>query len=325
MKNLVLGFVKNYTFEQLRPFVVSLRMSGFTDDVVFLYSDLDASTIKSLSEYGVILVPCGKWQAKWPAVVSSFPRIIQRAYKSKFNPISASSNHYGSLVNILSRRIKGSNYELKSKITANTWENIYCIRFALYYLFLINNREHYASVMLTDVRDVIFQRNPFDFDFGDNLCCFLEDSRIPISKCAFNSNWLLKGFGAETLEALGVKAISCSGINIGSYEAILEYLQVMLDHMLKLKSKHDKGIDQGVHNYILHNRYLKNVRVFENENGPVLTMGHTVDLPHRFNSEGFIVNQNDTVVNVLHQYDRHIENGTLKLIYDKGRLKLATI
>ena len=102
----------------------------------------------------------------------------------------------------------------------------------------------------------------------------------------------------------------------------MEYLELMVDQLLRLKS-HPNGMDQGVHNYLLYKQQLKNVRIFQNRLGPVFTMGKTVDLPTAFDDQGFVLNQDGSIANVLHQYDRHIKLDKLKLDEQGDAVKLT--
>ena len=199
--------------------------------------------------------------------------------------------------------------------------NVYCVRYPLYYLYLSEHRGKYDKVLLADVRDVLFQRDPFDFEWKAELNCFLEDDRQLIKDCPYNSNWLRNGFGEETLNALGDNVTSCSGVTVGTYDAIMHYLELMIDEMVRLKS-HPAGIDQGVHNYLIYKGKLNGARLFPNGSGPILTMGKTVDLPTPIDKEGMALNNDGTVVNVLHQYDRHIEHGKLALDESDGVIRV---
>ncbi|MBC8032313.1 MAG: hypothetical protein H7Z16_19675 [Pyrinomonadaceae bacterium] len=323
MKNLVLGLVKGYTFEQIYPFVASLRATDYTGDICLFYSDLDASAVNSLREYDVELIPF-----TMGTVNLGFKRVyifslLQRIYHTPLGRLFPLHRFFAGLVNVAASTSKsGEEYLAKCRLAVKSF-NVYCVRFPLYYLYLAQNRGRYAKVMLTDVRDVIFQRDPFDFEFGTELCVFMEDDRQKMQDCPSNSLWLKTGFGEDVLREIGHEIPSCSGTTIGGYQAIMQYLELMIDHMLPLKS-HPSGMDQGVHNYLLYKQRLKSVRVFQNRLGPVFTLGKTVDLPTAFDDEGFVLNQDGSVAHVLHQYDRHIERGKLKLDARGGAIRLTT-
>ena len=321
MKNLVMGLVKGYQYEQIRPFVASLRATGYSGDICLLYSDLEDGAVESLREFGVDLVPftLGSTNLVLRKVYNF--ALLNRIYRSPLNYLYPMHRLFATLVDKISSSEKGNEQIARSRIAAKTF-NVYCVRFPLYYLYLAGKRDQYARIMLSDVRDVIFQRDPFDFEFADELCVFLEDDRQKMGECPYNSLWIRTGFGDNVLSEIGNEIASCSGVTIGSYEAIMEYLELMVDQMVRLKA-HPSGMDQGVHNYLLYTRQLKNARVFHNLLGPVFTMGKTVDLETSFDDEGFVLNKDRSVAHVLHQYDRHIETGKLKLEQQGETSKLS--
>jgi hypothetical protein len=315
MKNLVMGLVKGYSFEQLRPFVASLRETGYDGDICLFYADTDERTLAALREYNVELVPF-----KYERLNLVFKRAYPYAIMNRLLKLPLANRLYAGLVGLAAATRGGDRNSARYGI-GTRFLNIYCVRFPLYYVHLARRAGRYANVLISDVRDVIFQRDPFDFDLGDELCVFLEDPREHIRDCRFNTNWLMRGFGPAALEEVGDNIVSCSGVTLGSYRAMMHYLEVMNEHLLLLKS-HPNGMDQGVHNYVLYKQRLKGVRVFENGRGPVLTMGKTTDLPTRFDDRGRVLNDDGTVPGVLHQYDRHIELDRLALDESGGSVRL---
>jgi hypothetical protein len=306
MKNLVMGLVKGYSFEQLRPFVASLRETGYDGDICLFYADTDERTLASLREYGVELVPF-----KYKPLNLLFKRVYPYAIMNRLLKLPQFNELFAGLVGLAASARGGDRNVARYRIAAR-FLNVYCIRFPLYYVHLARSAGKYANVLISDVRDVIFQRDPFDFDLGDEVCVFLEDGRDRIRDCRYNTNWLRLGFGDGAVEEVGDNLVSCSGVTLGSYRAMMHYLEVMNEHLLRLKS-HPNGMDQGVHNYVLYKQCLKGVRVFANGRGPVLTMGKTADMPTRFDETGRVLNDDGTVPSVLHQYDRHIKLGRLTL------------
>ena len=69
-----------------------------------------------------------------------------------------------------------NNHKLPKKCSSEMSPN--CSRYVMYYLYLLKNKQKYSKIMLADVRDVIFQLNPFDFDFNKKLYFFLEERKM---------------------------------------------------------------------------------------------------------------------------------------------------
>jgi hypothetical protein len=159
--------------------------------------------------------------------------------------------------------------------------------------------------MLTDVRDVIFQSDPFNFRIGDKLCCFAEREGATLGQSPLNSEWLERAFGTDTLDQLRDKSIVCSGITIGQSNLVLAYSAKMVDLFLSAHGWQGAtpGLDQAVHNYLIYKGLLPAIEVYPNDAGPVFTLA--IEKSVSVNGSGRIVNKRGMVPNVVHQYDRH--------------------
>lgn len=62
-KDLIIGGASNYSWDQLKYWVNSIRKSGFTGDVAIVGTNMNAATIKKLTDEGVILSLYGKQNA----------------------------------------------------------------------------------------------------------------------------------------------------------------------------------------------------------------------------------------------------------------------
>lgn len=180
----------------------------------------------------------------------------------------------------------------------------------------INSRRYFAyrailsrlgtsvdAALLTDTRDVFFQRDPRTIPIEGSLLVFLEDASKTIATCPHNSNWIKGAYGAEGLARLGNFPISCSGITLGSREAMERYLLAMTEELARLPFK-PGGMDQGAHNKLLRDGSLPDAIHLANETGPVLTMGY-LSVPVAFDEQGDVVVAAGHVPAILHQYDRH--------------------
>jgi hypothetical protein len=164
--------------------------------------------------------------------------------------------------------------------------------------------------MLTDVRDVLMQRDPFAFPFPNALCCALENPRITIGQCPWNSGWVKSLFGRRVLEQMVDERITCSGVMFGPRSAIVEYLELMTEFLaspLKARNVGSGGLDQGVLNYLIWTRALEGIHLFEHGEGPVLHMAWMPGGEVRRNQSGQVLSRDGEPIHVLHQYDRHPE------------------
>lgn len=187
--------------------------------------------------------------------------------------------------------------------------NAALMRFLFYYDFLMSQLaagRAYAKVLMSDVTDVVFQLNPFGLATPDRLTVFSEGG-VTIGECYHNSLWIKSAFGDEALERLGGKEIFCSGTTMGPTLAVLEYLlKVMLGATNADPASFPlAGIDQGIHNYLIHEGWLPNCQ--RSANGEIiLTMYYYLYEAKVFytDPQGRLCDSSGRVMPVLHQYNR---------------------
>lgn len=177
------------------------------------------------------------------------------------------------------------------------------LRYFLYQEYLNSCEREFDRIMISDVRDVIFQRNPFSFPWSTGLNIALEDSRIPIGSCPYNAHWIRQHLGETALSDIKNKTISCSGTTVGDSAAMLDYLAKMTDNLISFEGgERMAGYDQGVHNWLVHTGQIPVLTMHENSD-PILTLGYTQGEP-ALDREGDIRNEAGERIHIVHQYDR---------------------
>jgi hypothetical protein len=173
-------------------------------------------------------------------------------------------------------------------------------RFILYLQFLIDNGGKYRRVMLTDIRDVIFQKEPFSMFPDGKICFFLED---PVHNFSHQSNyqWLSDATDIDTANQLISQTVSCAGITIGSASLIIDYLNYMKSK-LSFRNELEWGLDQGIHNSYIYLIKPAGMHLFSNDEPFVSTLG--AYQPYKENSNGEVVNSKEETYAIVHQYDR---------------------
>ena len=176
--------------------------------------------------------------------------------------------------------------------------------------YLLRERATHATsrVMLADSRDVIFQRDPFTIgaDPQRPLDIFLEDYFRTYANSGINQGHVLPCFGREPVQRVLLsppRPVSCSGVTLGSYAAVAQYLDRMWSEMRQPQySSACLQHDQAFHNWLLYTGGLGPVRAWSNEEGPVTTIGWPEHLYRdRF---GRVLNRRGELVHVVHQFDR---------------------
>lgn len=321
MNNLIIGVSKGYTYDNLVPFLQSLEEINFKGEVCLFVSEMDAEGMAKLRRHQVTLIPFNVrrinigYKYVWPY------SIITKTMNSAigFFPINRLIGH---TINLISGAFSKRRQSVRNRLLSNI-VNVHCLRYILYQDFLRENPDRFENVMMTDVRDVIFQRDPFDFDIGDSLCCFLEDEREKIKDSEGTRNWIVSGFSKEAALSIDENIVSCSGVTIGKYGAVMSYLEEFIKELMMVRT-HPHGLDQGIHNYLIYNHRLKDLKMYSNGLGPVLTMQQSMDIPLEFNVEGLVKNYDGSVPNVLHQYDRYVFWGDLAVSLADKKVRLVS-
>lgn len=182
------------------------------------------------------------------------------------------------------------------------------IMYSMYLQTLQNEGKKYHNVFICDLSDTIFQSNVFAHmnTMGDGLYAFMEDATVTILQQNVNRDWIKICYGNRMLDILGNKSISCSGTVLGSWSAIVSYLSKMSSELLSRSQQclRSLGYDQGVHNFIIHNKLVPNttIHIVPHETGFVGTVG----LPKwlKRNKFGYIINNQSKIYAVVHQINR---------------------
>jgi len=177
------------------------------------------------------------------------------------------------------------------------------LRYFLYRDFLADAGRTFERILLADVRDVLFQRDPFDFPWPDGLNATLEDRRVTVGSCPFNARWVREHLGPDALAAIGDRPVSCSGTTVADHAAMLDYLEKMTGLLAPpTTGERMAGYDQGVHNLLVHTGRITDVTLHDNA-GPILTLAQTRGAP-RVDAEGRVLNEAGIPAHLVHQYDR---------------------
>jgi len=281
-RNLVLGTVRGYDFDQLRPFVVSLNRVKRDTDLVLLWNRVDRATLATLREHGVELIPFSyrgsgagnSWRRLWP-IVAPLARLLDGS--------------------AMARRMVRHILPLPMA------------RFFEYRDFFAAHATDYRNALITDVRDVLFQDDPFS-RFDGELTVFEEDANVPLADDrAYNARWVTELFGPAGLVAVGRFPVLCSGTIMGSAASLAEYLAAFERLLLRARRIESAGADQGLHNVLCRTMMQPAPRVSKNVGGRILTMqpGLIEGVDFCLSSDCVVRDPAGETIAVLHQYDRH--------------------
>jgi hypothetical protein len=286
MKDLILATSFGYSYEQLRPFLGSLKETDFAGEIVLFIGNTSLATQSRLRRDGVKLV--------------SFFYPFKRAHKMR-NPLY----RVWPLVHRFLRGIEKP--ETLASLSA-PFHNISTLRYLLYHRFLRSRPGEYRAIFLTDLRDVCFQSNPFARGGLDQLRFFEEEPPHTVGSCPNNSRWIREFFGEDALQELAAQPIICSGTTLGDYASILDYLGKFILTFRQARSIMRVGADQGIHNFLARTQLASAVTLCPNRESEVLTMGlmpREEKLPR--NERGQLIDRHGVPYAVLHQFDRHAD------------------
>ena len=264
----------------IEPFFYSLRLSGYNDDVVVFASNISDDCRVLLKNYKAKVIDFDYHG------IPTLPKLSQRL------------EHGAKQVYAYYRDHRQGEKEFAHLFFNNA-------RFFCYHHYLSQIQEKPGFVLLVDIRDVIFQTNPFDFPFQPGLSVASENTRRTIiqSRCAIKG--MLQSVGlVETCRHLHHNII-CAGTTVADYNIMMKYLELIMSGINKrFFFALLEGIDQGLHTYFVHSRRLDPIHCYTNWNGPFLTLDSEAILPEHKNREGFLCNQDGSIVPIVHQYDR---------------------
>jgi hypothetical protein len=240
----VMASATNYDIATYRRFVGSLRQSGYTGHIMIgLQPDPSPKIINYLTQRNVTVHILSWVNCTYTSMDSSESDIFQQTTCAYPYP------------------------DIKIR-----WS-----RFPLFRDWLLACTTCTGPVLVTDARDVIFQRNPFGDDVPSSvqgLQVFQEHVNMT------TTNWLTEWPIRECKGVTYKEPMLCSGTTIGTREAMLQYLAIMYEEMKVWisdpKCRFDiNGDDQSIHNYLYYSGRLPFATSIPNRHGGIVnTIGH---------------------------------------------------
>jgi hypothetical protein len=194
--------------------------------------------------------------------------------------------------------------------TSNSQMPPHVERFFHIWNFLNTTKEEYEFVVTTDVRDVVFQRNPMKFLRGDTFSGFIAAGEgLAYKDEPWGNNNYLQAFGPFFHNIIKDKEIYNVGVMAGEMDLVRDMLLMILQLSV---NRPIPIVDQAVYNFILNTDVFKNrTEFFGNGSGWACNLGTT--LPAIASGSGDIGQRNDPTAQLLYQTkylaDQPIING----------------
>jgi hypothetical protein len=295
-RDLVLGLVHGYPAAKARVFLDSLRRVAPHAEVILASSEISDETTRELTELGCKLLPYRYHRLHvagrkiWPGN-TRWGR-VHRRYAAWINAIPGFS---------ADQKLVWRARTARHFLDPNTR------RFVEFYLALRDILPSYRRVLLSDLRDVVFQANPFSLIEGAGIMYGLEDESLSIGTQWANSHWLEQVGGAALRDELASERISCVGVVLGSGPVMASYLRGLVEALtqpgINLANFH--GADTGAHNIVVRRGGLPNPRFADFRTGGILNMHGLRPEFIRWNADNLLCDANGRPFAVVHQYDRH--------------------
>lgn len=295
-RDLVLGLVHGYDAAKIHPFLDSLRKTAPHAEIILACSEITDSTRQELQTRGCILIPYRyhRWKVAGRTIWPGNTRWgwFHRRYASWINTLPLLSP---------SQKLQTRASVVRHFLDPNTR------RFVEFYLHLQSHLLNYDRVLLTDLRDVVFQSDPFAQLTGEGIVYGLEDEAVTIGAHWANSLWVERVGGQSAKESLSAERVSCVGVVLGSGKVIARYLALLTEILTQpgINIANFHGADTGAHNLIVRQHTLPGVRFADYYNGGILNMHGLRGECIRWTSDDLLCDASGNVIPIVHQYDRH--------------------
>lgn len=296
-KSAIFSLAYNYTEKNYHIFFNTLRKTNYSGDIYFLtHNELDNTTLKYLKDKNSLYIKLCEFWPYYSQNNSKFP--IEKEKLVKIVPKL-----------VLSGKLK-----------------FIILRYIIIYVFLMNYNNNYEYILCTDLKDIIFQRDPFNWNIPNGVVLFEESRTLMIKENQCNLFWM------ESINKKYSKKISSSYIINGGvvFCTILE-CKKFLELYIKIanESKVENPNDQSIINIIT---YYKNnnidIFLYVNYLGPVRTMALERGQPlctknnyNYLNNSNVLVNKENVVLNIdgsiphiLHTNSISITDPVIKII-----------
>jgi hypothetical protein len=198
----------------------------------------------------------------------------------------------------------------------------------------LSQNTNYELVISTDVRDVVFQRNPSDW-WNNNIAketIVSSSESILIKNEEWNKMNIINNFGEYFYNEIKEEEVQCVGILAGWSHQIKELSFYLFQMSL---NRHDWVADQAAYNMIIHRSPWKELTYFAKLENAWAINGHVTNYEEdKMKFEPFLLEDRPKVVDglicnndgypfcIVHQYDRVRE--WKKIYEDKYGVKIKS-
>lgn len=193
--------------------------------------------------------------------------------------------------------------------------HINCHRYYVYSDYLNKYNLTSKYVLITDLRDVLFQKNIENYNYDPEVDIYgFQETIKHFEETKFNKPWIRKVeqvVNEQIYNLIKNNQVLCAGTTIFKTSVVKRYVDLMCK-VMDMNDDKKYNIDQGIHNYILYlNKLNINIKFLSNDDNLVNTVG--ISKHCKLNSEFQILNSKDEVSYIVHQYDRFTQEDLRKI------------
>ena len=290
--HLILGCHWGLDASLLDSLLTSIEIEGLADSVVLVVAQSDEQTVVALRQRVTVLEVDERFPSKAPAVAVRILRTLKSTRGLR--------KHYPACFRLMLRLLRAAPGTAIAEDLEFQLHGLQSLRYKLYLDYLTDHAPNATHIAICDLRDVVFQGDPF---VGlEGLEVYLEDDTSRFTADGFNGRWIRDLYGDAELERIASEPVSCSGVTIGKRAPMIRYLKLMAEEIAQQRFPLGPH-DQAVHNHLLASGLLDFATTIPNGQGRVATLGLQPDI--EVDSSGLVRNSDGTVPAVVHQHDRH--------------------
>ena len=280
-----------YRYEQIRPFLVSAQRAGITGRIFLIRSPLDNDVRE--------------------AAIKDYPdTTVVKPFQMIFSPFMIRSSRFSQAVSGCLAQLMRPMLKKWPRLFETTVSMMACVLHPTVsrYIFsrnILKSNTGLSKVILADVRDVVFQRDPFE-DIDGKLHAGVEDKLM--AKEPNNLRWiftLTEDF--PTLERLLDQPVICSGVTLAPANVLRQYLDEFVRYAVAAwhRIKSSGAYDQGIHNLLLSGGQTT-IPVFLEPLGSslLMTVGNEWEKYWTLDEQTGVIAKDGRHVAVVHQFDR---------------------
>lgn len=276
--DLILATAFGLSAAAARPFYESLRRTGWRGRLVVFTANLGPAARAAHRDAGAEVVQCG----------THLHRVLRRPMQVLFWRFVRRWPDAGAF--------------------SPPWDRLQqanVLRWSLYRNFLARQSDGIRRVLMTDMRDVIFQADPLAACTDGKLRVVAEEGGLTVEQSGWNQWIMRRAFGPGEFNRFRNLRVFCSGIISGGVPAVRDYCE-RFHWMLPEVVMPDHGADQPMCIRIVSELDASNVHLPGNREGETCHLHSSIDaaeIPR--DTQGRLLNIHGEPFAILHQYDRH--------------------